>query len=102
MQDIFDSVNDNYPQRDKVKIWGKEFSLVSSPVREDEYPLASLTSLIKRFGVDTMYIWYALLQEYVSTLHQINVNEDNASCLQVNLPPKLVNVVYQRLYWCPR
>jgi len=60
---IYTSINDNYMKSEKVRVWDKEFSLVGDIIREDEYPLSSMKSLLKRFGVDTMYLWYALLQE---------------------------------------
>eukprot|EP01124_Arcella_intermedia_P005432 TRINITY_DN13205_c0_g1_i2.p1 TRINITY_DN13205_c0_g1~~TRINITY_DN13205_c0_g1_i2.p1 ORF type:complete len:893 (-),score=218.04 TRINITY_DN13205_c0_g1_i2:38-2716(-) len=60
---IFTSINENYMQKEKIKIWDKEYSLSGDIIKEDEYPKSSLKALLKRFGVDTMYLWYALLQE---------------------------------------
>jgi hypothetical protein len=61
---VYDNIVDNWKKKDSFKLWDKLFSLSIPPVlKPGEFHGASLKKLIKRFGVDTMYIWYALLLE---------------------------------------
>lgn len=60
--------------------------MLGEQVRDDQYPTASLTKLIKRFGVDVMYLWYALLLEYALPLAPLSVKSNQLRWSQVMSP----------------
>eukprot|EP01125_Pyxidicula_operculata_P020916 TRINITY_DN786_c0_g2_i1.p1 TRINITY_DN786_c0_g2~~TRINITY_DN786_c0_g2_i1.p1 ORF type:complete len:1085 (+),score=296.57 TRINITY_DN786_c0_g2_i1:20-3274(+) len=85
LKDIYDAINNNYGQKEKIKVWDIEYSIPFKEIKEDEYPLTSITKLIKRFGVDVMYLWYSLLQEERILVTGQPASEVGEFCLTIPL-----------------
>eukprot|EP01128_Nolandella_sp_AFSM9_P004007 TRINITY_DN1762_c0_g1_i1.p1 TRINITY_DN1762_c0_g1~~TRINITY_DN1762_c0_g1_i1.p1 ORF type:complete len:1390 (+),score=319.09 TRINITY_DN1762_c0_g1_i1:386-4555(+) len=61
LKSIYEAFNDS--SQSKLTLNGQDYKLKGEPPKEDEYPGISLTKLLERFGVDVMYLWYAILLE---------------------------------------
>jgi hypothetical protein len=63
LRDVYETIN-NAKDAETIELWGKYFALYCQNIfKYGEFEGVSLIDLVKRFGRDTMLIWYALLLE---------------------------------------
>ncbi|KAJ3427034.1 arf3-interacting protein [Anaeramoeba flamelloides] len=59
---LYKALNENLQKGNQLKLWGETIPLNIPRYEVDEFPGASLVELVKLFKMDTMLLWYAMLQ----------------------------------------